>query len=71
MDIIEFRGHTIKPASYENSDMPGHWFPFATVETPDGDTKRVALNPTRGIEQADANSAATHEAKRRIASNNL
>jgi hypothetical protein len=71
MTIIEFRGHKITPASYENSDMPMHWFPLSVVETPDGERKRVVLHPTRGISQSDADSAAVNEAKRRIASNNL
>ena len=71
MTIIEFRGHKITPASYENSDMPEHWFPPAIVESPDGESKRVVLNPTREIGQSYADSAAVHEAKRRIAANNL
>jgi hypothetical protein len=49
MTIIEFRGHKITPASYENSDMPAHWFPLAVVESPDGDIKRVVLNPTGSV----------------------
>ena len=71
MSIIEYREHSIAPASYENSDMPGYWFPLAVVDSPSGDTIRVALQPTRGITKVDADVAAIVEAKQRIAAKNL
>lgn len=71
MTIIEYRGHKITPASYEHGDMPAHWFPLAIVETPDGESKPVALPPKRGIEQSEADSEAVRRAKQRIALNNL
>lgn len=71
MAIIEYRGHKITPASYENSYMPGYWFPLAIVDSPTEEGKRVVLQPSRGIRQADADIAAIYEAKRRIASNDL
>ncbi|MFX1767713.1 MULTISPECIES: hypothetical protein [Paraburkholderia] len=71
MTVIEYRGYRITPASYENSDMPGYWFPLAVVDSPSGDSTRVALQPARGIAKADADVAAMNEAKRRVAANNL
>ncbi|MBC8752687.1 MULTISPECIES: hypothetical protein [Paraburkholderia] len=71
MTTIQYREHSIVPASYENSDMPGHWFPLAVVDSPSGDSTRVALQPVRGIAKADADAAAIAEAKRRVAANNL
>jgi hypothetical protein len=68
---IEYRGHKIDPTSHQDTDMPGHWFPRATVESPAGECKQVTLPPARGVSKPDADAAAVVEAKRRIASNNL
>jgi hypothetical protein len=68
---LEFRGYTITPASYENSDMPEHWFPLALVESQSSDPKRVVLPPVRGVARTQADAAAVAEAKRRIVANNL
>lgn len=71
MAKLSFREHFIDPSSYLNDEMPGHWFPLANVTTPDGETKRVALSPVRGITKEQADAEAIKVAKHRIAYNNL
>ncbi|MDB5992678.1 MAG: hypothetical protein JWQ10_4081 [Herbaspirillum sp.] len=71
MSKIAFEGHSIEPASYQDEDMPGHWFPSAEVMTPDGESKVVRLVPVRGVTKAQADAEAMNEAKHRITHNNL
>lgn len=68
MTAIIFRGYKITPDSYQDGDMPGAWFPYATVEKEGAWGGQVALPPQLGICRSIANTAAILEAKRRIVS---
>ncbi|WP_186041505.1 hypothetical protein [Burkholderia gladioli] len=68
---IDYNGHKLLPSSYQNDDMPGHWFPCAVVVMPTGGSTPVVLPPIRGIDKAQADASALLEAKRRIDSKTL
>lgn len=62
----EYKGYMIWPTSYQDVDMPGHFFPTAQVTHPMKGDAQVALQPVRGIDLAEANAMSLAEAKRRI-----
>lgn len=72
MKAVSYRGYTLTPASYQNSDAPGYWFPL--VEVSGGDLiapTNVALEPARGLDERQANEQALRVTVQRIQRNDL
>jgi hypothetical protein len=72
MKTVSYRGYTLAPSSYQDSDVPGHWFPLVVVSGGNltGPTN-VALPPVRGLDEQQANEQAMRVAVQRIQRNDL
>ena len=72
MKSASYKGRTLTPSSYQDSDLPGHWFPLVVVSGVDlMEPTHVPLLPVRGIDESKANEQAMQVAMQRIQRNNL
>ncbi len=72
MKPVSYNGYTLTPSSYQDSDMPGHWFPLVVVSGGNlAVPTNVALPPARGLDESLANEQAMRVAVQRIQHNNL